>query len=158
MLKVLLLIMTVIVGVLGYKVYSDNYATNQTSTTKASMTVVEKESLLHKGNQAVENRPQDVENNSNQEIIAVTQEGEKNEETGNKEEEEIGKRYVNRSYEEIENDTSLSEEDKEIAIMDKLAYDATHMEIFPQKALSEAEIEQMIIDNLSVMEEIEKNK
>ena len=61
-----------------------------------------------------------------------------------------------RSYEEIENDTSLSEEERNFLLVDKMFNEDSQNVVSSSDSLSEEELEKMMMEDLAHMQELEK--
>ena len=154
MLKVLLLVMTVIIGVLGYKVYSDSQNAKQNVATQPKQQVETiKESTTSVEKKVLDSEVKIVEDSVLPELHEVTQKGEEKRHIKNKK--EIGEDLQHRSYEEIENDTSLSEEEKEMMIIDKVVYEEESNPSPLSESLSEEEIKKMMLEDFAIMQELE---
>jgi hypothetical protein len=137
MLKVILLVTSVILGVLVYKVYNDNQYPKYMKTVQRKQNIgTTEKSILVKDRERIAQK--------------------RDKQTKKKEAMEIGKDLQVRKYEEIENDTSLTLSDEEKVSQHLEDIVNEEMNIHDQsKPLSEEEIKAMMAEEIRQMKNLE---
>ena len=143
----------VIIGVLGYKVYSNNQppTSHLSPQTQSTTTDIEVKNKITKA--VVLPRVENVV--AAEVILDIVAESTQN---YNKEKNEIGETLQNRSYEDIQNDSSLSVEEKEAMLMDKIIYEEEHNSVPPFTPFSTEEMDKMMLEDFARLQELENKK